>query len=381
MRITSGLAPKLNQIYFYLNEGHNLACRACWAQQKANLRFSPNGRQPTGGLLIHAAQSAHLDPRLFEQAVQEAQPLGLKSVKLTGGEPLLHPEFDALVEILAKTELKFSIETNGVGLTQERAQHLANLQRVNVAVGLEGADAESHDRLRGMPGSFEIATQAARMFAKAGLKPQIVFSLVKENAGQITALIQLAESLGAWAVRFFLVHPHANGQPPAPDEPSLLAVEELIALGRRVERDLSPNTRLHLFYEQPPAFRGLNPQGPTEVHRRCGVLNAISVLTSGGYALCGVGSMTPELIFGQVGADPLDKIWREHPILLHLRDGMPNRLAGVCERCVMKNSCLGNCVVQNYINSGSFWGPFWFCEAAERARLFPVHRLRDNSVW
>lgn len=381
MRNTNRLSPKLHEMFFYLNEGHNLACRVCWARHKSIQGASPNGRHPTGGLLFHAAQSTHLDPDLFQKALREGLPLGLKSVKLTGGEPLLHPKFDALIKILAKTELKITIETNGIGLTPERAAYLASLQRVSVSIGLEGADAATHDLLRGKPGAFEIATQAARMFAKAGIKPQIVFSLVKENAGQMSELIQLAESLGAWSVRFFLIHSSAPSHPAMPGEASPLEVEELIALGRRVERDLASTTCLRLFYDQPPAFCGLNPQGPTEVHRRCGVLNAISVLTSGAYALCGVGLLAPELIFGQVSADPLHKIWTEHPILLHLREGMPNRLTGVCERCMMKTTCMGNCVVQNYINTGSFWGPFWFCEAAERACLFPVHRLRDNSVW
>jgi SynChlorMet cassette radical SAM/SPASM protein ScmF len=255
------------------------------------------------------------------------------------------------------------------------------MERVNVAIGLDGVNAETHNRLSGKPGTYESATQAARIFAKAGLKPQIVFSLFKENAGQLQEMIELAEQLGAWSIRFFLVHPPAGGQLPDANDPQPLEVEELIALGRRVERDLAPNTRLRLFYDQPPAFRGLNPQGPTEVQRRCGVLNAISVMPGGQYALCGVGSLAPELVFGQVGINSLEQIWNEHPLLLHLREGIPHRLAGVCERCVMKTTCMGNCIVQNYINSGSFWGPFWFCEAAERACLFPASRLKENSVW
>ena len=97
--------------------------------------------------------------------------------------------------------------------------------------------------------------------------------------------------------------------------------------------------------------------------------------------MCGVGALAPELVFGQVGINSLEQIWNEHPLLQHLREGIPHRLAGVCERCVMKNTCLGNCIVQNYNNSGSFWGPFWFCEAAERACLFPASRLKENSVW
>ena len=374
-------SQKLSQIYFYLNEGHNLACRICWSRQRAAMGLSVESQRPTTGrLLFRPRQAEHLNPALFDQAIHEGLPLGLRTVTLTGGDPLLHPEFDSLLAMLENSSLKVYIETYGGGVTPELAQRLWRMDRANVAIGLDGVDAETHERLSGKPGTFETATQAARVFAKAGVKPQIVFSLVKDNAGQIGEMVQLAEQLGAWSVRFFLVHPPAGSQPPDQDGGQALEVEELIALGRRVERDLAPFTRLRLLYDQPPAFRGLNPQGPTEVQRRCSVLNAISVMPGGSYALCGAGSLAPELVFGQVGVNSLEQIWNEHPLLLQLRDGMPHRLSGVCERCIMKTTCQGNCIVQNYINTGSFWGPFWFCEAAERASLFPASRLRENSI-
>jgi SynChlorMet cassette radical SAM/SPASM protein ScmF len=372
---------KLNTIYFYLNEGHNLACRVCWAQSRANLGLSPDSGIQAGEQEDPLPAHGQLSPALFQQALQEGLALGLRSVYLTGGEPLLHPQLDTLLVMLEQHDLKVFIETHGEGLTPELAARIARMARANVAIDIDGADAATHDRLRAKPGSFETATRAVRMFAKAGLKPQIVFSLVKENAAQMTDLIRLAEQLNAWSVRFFLVHPTATVQPPAMNAPSPLEVEELIAIGRRVERELSQSTRLPLFYDQPPAFRGLNPQGPTQVHRRCGVLNAISVMSSGFYALCGFGGLSSDLVFGRVGVHSLEKIWSEHPMLLVLREGIPGRLAGVCERCVMKTTCMGSCVVQNYITTGSFWGPFWFCEAAERASLFPASRLRENAVW
>ena len=37
-----------------------------------------------------------LDPQIFAAAVEEAKPLGLNSVKWTGGEPTIHPDFDKL---------------------------------------------------------------------------------------------------------------------------------------------------------------------------------------------------------------------------------------------------------------------------------------------
>jgi radical SAM protein with 4Fe4S-binding SPASM domain len=82
-----------------------------------------------------------------------------------------------------------------------------------------------------------------------------------------------------------------------------------------------------------------------------------------------------DLVFGEVGKDPLGVVWREHTILEALREGLPERLEGVCSRCLMRGRCLGSCVAQNYYSTGSLWAPFWLCEQAEGAGLFPASRL------
>ena len=51
---------------------------------------------------------------LFEKVIHEAKPLGLSKVKLTGGEPLLHPQFTKLLEIIRHQDLDVAIETNGL---------------------------------------------------------------------------------------------------------------------------------------------------------------------------------------------------------------------------------------------------------------------------
>jgi radical SAM protein with 4Fe4S-binding SPASM domain len=104
-------------------------------------------------------------------------------------------------------------------------------------------------------------------------------------------------------------------------------------------------------------------------------LGILGVIASGHYALCGIGEQVPDLVFGEVGKDLLEEVWRENAILKALREGLPERLEGVCGRCLMKQRCLGSCVAQNYYSKGSLWAPYWFCEQAEEASLFPTSRL------
>ena len=85
-------------------------------------------------------------------------------------------------------------------------------------------------------------------------------------------------------------------------------------------------------------------------------------------------SHVPELAMGDVMASSLQEIWLSHPVLQQVREGLPERLEGICSQCVMKSACLGSCVAANYQLSGNLLAPYWFCEQAYTENLFPKSR-------
>lgn len=356
------MLPRLNLLYFYLTEGCNLACRHCWLAPRLDTAGS---RYPT------------LPVELFETALREARPLGLSGVKLTGGEPLLHPQFERLLEIVRREELGLTIETNGLLCTSEIAALIASSPRPFVSVSLDGTDAETHEWVRGVPGSFASARRAVSHLVDAGLRPQIIFTVMRRNAGQVDAIVDLAEELGAASVKFNVVQPTARGER-LHEGQETLSVAELIELGRYVERDVAPRTRLRVSFDYPQAFRALSRIASGDACGCCGILGILGVLASGHYALCGIGAQVPDLVFGEVGKDSLEAVWRDHAVLSALRQGLPERLEGICSDCLMKGRCLGSCVASNYYGAGGLWAPFWFCEQAEQAGLFPASRRRNR---
>jgi SynChlorMet cassette radical SAM/SPASM protein ScmF len=108
----------------------------------------------------------------------------------------------------------------------------------------------------------------------------------------------------------------------------------------------------------------------------CGILGILGVLANGSYALCGIGENVPELIFGHAEADRLEDVWKTTGVLNELREGLTDRLEGICGNCLMKDMCLGSCIAQNFYRSNRLWAPFWYCEEARKARLFPGTRMR-----
>ena len=351
--------PALHTLYLYLTEGCNLACRHCWMGP----RFDATGdRYPA------------LPVEAFEAAIREARPLGLGCVKLTGGEPLLHPRFTRLLKIVRREELRLIIETNGLLCTPQVAAEIARSPNRFVSVSIDGADAATHEWVRGVPGSFDAACQAVRNLVAAGIRPQVIFTVMRGNAGQVDAMVSLAGELGADSLKFNVVQPTARGET-LHEAQETLDVADLIALGRHVEQELAPRAGVKLFIHYPHAFRALHRIAGGDGCASCGIFGILGVIASGHYALCGIGEQVKELVFGEVGKDRLEAVWRENAILNALREGLPGRLEGVCSRCLMKGRCMGSCLAQNYYRKGNPWAPNWFCEQAEIAGLFPASRL------
>ncbi|MCM8787191.1 MAG: SPASM domain-containing protein, partial [Candidatus Omnitrophica bacterium] len=106
----------------------------------------------------------------------------------------------------------------------------------------------------------------------------------------------------------------------------------------------------------------------------CKIFNILGVLSSGFYALCGIGRTTPELVFGDARKDRLEEIWNENLILKKIRQGLPMMLKGICSDCIMKNLCLGSCIAANYYIYKDIFAGFWYCQDAEKKGLFPKTR-------
>ncbi len=350
----------LQTLYFYLTEGCNLACRHCWLAPK---------------LQNEKHQYAHLSVELFQKILSEAEPLGLQSVKLTGGEPLMHPQAAQLIDNVRDLGLRLVVESNGVLCTPQLAEKMAACKSPSVSVSLDGSSAKTHEWVRGVAGCFDQAITGIRNCVAAGLKPQIIFSVLSANKDQLADVVQLAETLGCGSVKINLIQPTERGQRLCEFEQTL-TIAEYIELGKWISQTLAPQFGIPIYYDQPLAFRPLH-----EIYHstgagagRCGILGILGVLADGSYALCGIGMSIPELVFGHAEKDKLSEVWHDTAVLNHLRTNLPRQLHGVCADCLMKDMCFGSCVAQNYYRTRDLLSGFWYCEWAQQQGLFPAGR-------
>lgn len=121
---------------------------------------------------------------------------GVEQVTLTGGEPLLWPHTDSFVAEARDRGMVVHMNTNGYYLTGKRAKTLAGLGLSQVQMNIDSLDREKHDRIRGKPGSFDMAVKAFGNAHKAGIDTVCMTVATKENVSELVEIIRYAHSLG-----------------------------------------------------------------------------------------------------------------------------------------------------------------------------------------
>ncbi len=117
-------------------------------------------------------------------------------LSFSGGEPMVHPYFFDMVEYVCAEGAQLKIETNGHFLTAENCARLKELGPKAVQVSLDGASAETFNRMR-IRGDFNRTVQGIRNLQNAGVPIEINYSPTSFNAHEIGIAVDLAYELGA----------------------------------------------------------------------------------------------------------------------------------------------------------------------------------------
>ncbi len=347
--------PSLTWLYLYISGSCNLACRHCWLGPL----YDPKGKSGDFIQLEHV-----------KSAVTQAKLLGLQGVKLTGGEPTLHPQFRDLVEILYTEEIRPIMETNGILVDDDLAEFLVDHGLTHVSVSLDGVKPETHDFVRGVAGSYQQAVRGIKAFTKAGLRPQIICTLNQLNIHEVTEIINLAEECDASSLKLNVLQSAGRGEQFV--QKYGLSVPEIIEFSRYVQTTLARQARIQIFVDVPIAFHTIDSL--LSSLGLCGIFNILGVLSDGTLSMCGIGYSVPELVYGHLDREQLVDVWTNNPGLIELRSRIPQELEGICQNCIHRNLCKGNCIANNYYLSQSLTAPYIFCHQAETLGLFPESR-------
>jgi radical SAM protein with 4Fe4S-binding SPASM domain len=311
--IEGGTVPPLSRplsFYLELTPACNNNCPACSNAFVAGTRRTIASEPPP------------LPAEGWRQVVELLRPFAYR-LKLTGGEPTLHPEFVEIVHHVATTGIPFTLFTNGRWRNADQLLGLlaATPNFEGLLISLHGSSAADHQAFTTTPGSFDDTLQGVRAAVERGIGVILSCVITAHNWARIDEMVALARRLGAQGVVFnrFLGRPMA-GLVPTP--------VQLHAAIERVEALRATGTPVKLGNCVPTCF------APTA---QPGCLAGVAFLTIDPWGRVRPCNHAPEIV-GHMLEQPIEHIWHSPEM-----EAWRQPRSEACTGCVVVDTCRGGC--------------------------------------
>lgn len=116
---------------------------------------------------------------------------------LTGGEPLLFPEFKELYKELQNMGMILTINSNGTLINEEWADFFAKHKPRRINITLYGADDQAYGKLCHYPAGFQKTVNAIRMLRDREIDVKINGSITSKNEEDIKKILDIAKQYDA----------------------------------------------------------------------------------------------------------------------------------------------------------------------------------------
>ena len=114
---------------------------------------------------------------------------------ITGGDPILHPDFWPLLELLAVKRIPFTIMGNPFHLTDENCRRMKLLGCEKYQLSIDGLE-QTHDWFR-KPGSYRTTMEKIQTINRAGIRSVVMTTVSGVNISEVPGIIDAVVQAGA----------------------------------------------------------------------------------------------------------------------------------------------------------------------------------------
>ncbi|MBQ3544306.1 MAG: radical SAM protein [Lachnospiraceae bacterium] len=267
---------------------------------------------------------------------------------LTGGEPLLHPDFFKIVEEIVNLGFPWGITTNGTLIDIKKAKKLKDLKLESVSISLDGLK-ENHEWLRNVKGCFDKTIDAVKYLNSVNIPVQITTVIHKKNFHELEEMLEFIKTLNIASWRIVNVEPIGRA---LKYNDILLSYEEMVNLidfirekrySKEIDFDVCFGCSHYLSFEYEHEVR--------DNYFICGAgIYVGSILCNGDIYSCLDIERRKELVQGNIRVDRFSEVWE-------------NKFKEFRENRVNKSSKCIDCIEREFCNADSMHT--WDFEADE----------------
>lgn len=296
--------------------------------------------------------------------------MGGSCVVFTGGEPLLRSEVIKWIERCTEKSIHTEVFTNGTLITPKMAETLKHSGLGYCRVSIHGADAETHDYITGVPGTYELAVQGIKNLVNAGVKVAWSFVANKKNFYQLRKVVEQAIELKCHGIIIGSLDLIGRGAlaKELELEPSQESCvwrfldESIYVYGDRIRfawgSDMCKDDAWDYYVLNPIAPK---PEWKFDKNRYMRyVKNSLCGIGQRSFAVTASGNITPcpalyDVCLGNYRDAAVRTIWENAPQLKVYRNNLLEEFDS-CGQCGMRYACVGGCRANAFHGNGSLLG-------------------------
>ena len=298
------------------------------------------------------AGEARPDELSTEEALRLVDDLaeaGVGEVVLIGGEAYLRNDFILVARHIRERGMTCTLTTGGLGITQARAEAMAEAGIQSVSVSIDGLE-PAHDHLRNRPGSWRRAFEALRLLRGAGIHIACNSQINQVNFGDHEPLLELLADAGihSWQLQITVAHGNAADNADIILQPYMF-LELFEQLNRIIDRALERKIRIwpanNLGYFGPYESKLRFTQKLHYVGCTAGK-STIGIESDGTLKNCpSLGG--PANSAGSWRENGFASLWNGAPEMTYIRRRTIDDLWGYCRECYYAETCMSGCTAAN----------------------------------
>ena len=331
-------SPRLAGLQFELTSRCNERCIHC---------YIPNGKKNTG---------FDMSFEKFKYILDQYVAMGGIHVTLSGGEALMNKDILKMLRYCREKDLQISLLTNLISLKEEQIPVIKEVNVSLIQVSLYSMDANIHDTITTVKGSFEKTKTAIEKLHAADVPVQISCPVMKANKDGYDKVMQYARSLKMKSQTDYIMMAQADlDTSNLSNRLSLDETENVIRKVMTFDKDYK-----NITLEQEP-YSCIPIEDFAEMPL-CGAgVNDLCVTVNGDVYPC---AGWQDFVVGNVYRQSLKDIWENSSKLAEVRK-VRQKDFPKCLTCEARDYC-NMCLVRNYNESGGdmFKISQHFCDVA-----------------